>query len=111
MSETAFANPAQDVAVREGLASALRQMLPEQKMSYASPYSALNRTSAMDFEVLTKTEAADRARISPKLLNRHIKAGTGPALLRIGACVRIRSDSLQQWLESLTAQQMPSTGT
>ena len=90
---------------------ALRQMLPEQKMSYASPYLALNRTPAMDFEVLTKDEAAERARISRHFLDKQIKAGTGPALLRIGACVRIRLDSLQQWLESLTAQQMPSTGT
>ena len=61
----------------------------------------------MGFEVLTKDEATGRARMSRRSLDRQIKAGTGPAVLRIGACVRLRSDSLQEWLEALTAQQLP----
>ena len=65
----------------------------------------------MSFELLTKKEAAGRARISPRLLDKQIALGRGPAVLHIGACVRVRADALEAWLESLTAQQLPGAGT
>jgi len=54
------------------------------------------------FEVLTEKEAAERARISRRHLDYQIKAGTGPAITRIGCAVRVRSDELQTWLERCT---------
>lgn len=56
----------------------------------------------MPFEVLTKDEAAERARISRRQLDYQIKAGAGPAVTRIGGSVRVRSDELQAWLERCT---------
>ncbi len=56
----------------------------------------------MPFEVLTKAEAAERARISPRQLDYQIKAGVGPAVTRIGGAVRIRDDELQAWLVRCT---------
>lgn len=52
----------------------------------------------MSFEVLTKNEAAELARISRRQLDYRIKAGDGPAVTRIGGAVRVRSDELQAWL-------------
>lgn len=57
----------------------------------------------MSFEVLTKDEAASRARISRRFLDKRIKAGNGPAVTRIGARSLVRSDELQAWLERCTA--------
>ena len=62
----------------------------------------------MDFEVLTKDEAANRTRISRRFLDKQIKAGTGSAVFHIGKRALVRSDALQAWLEGLTAQQLPS---
>lgn len=56
----------------------------------------------MPFEVLTKDEAAERARISRRQLDYQIKAGAGPVVTRIGGSVRVRSDELQAWLERCT---------
>ena len=61
--------------------------------------------TTMSFEVLTKDEAAGRARISRRFLDKQIKAGTGPAVFHIGTRALVRSDALQAWLESLTTQQ------
>ena len=52
----------------------------------------------MSFEVLTKGEAAERARISRRLLDYQIKMGIGPAVTKIGGSVRVRSDELEAWL-------------
>ncbi len=59
----------------------------------------------MDFEVLTKNEAASRARITRRFLDKRIKAGEGPDVLHIGRRALVRSDALQAWLERLTVQQ------
>lgn len=59
----------------------------------------------MDFEVLTKDEAASRARITRRFLDKRIKAGEGPDVLHIGRRALVRSDALQAWLEQLTVQQ------
>ncbi len=59
----------------------------------------------MDFEVLTKDEAASRARITRRFLDKRIKAGEGPEVLHIGRRALVRSDALQAWLERLTVQQ------
>jgi len=57
----------------------------------------------MDFEVLTKDEAASCARITRRFLDKRIKAGEGPDVLHIGRRALVRSDALQAWLERLTA--------
>ncbi len=59
----------------------------------------------MSFEVLTKKEAAKRARISSRFLDVQIKAGMGPAITRIGRRSLVRSDELQEWLERCTVPQ------
>ncbi len=59
----------------------------------------------MSFDILTKDEAASRARISRRYLDKRIAAGTGPEVLHIGRRALVRSDVLQAWLERLTAQQ------
>ena len=59
----------------------------------------------MDFEVLTKDEAASRARITRRFRDKRIKAGEGPEVLHIGRRALVRSDALQAWLERLTVQQ------
>lgn len=61
----------------------------------------------MRFEVWTKNEAAERARISPRTLSKRIAAGDGPDVLRIGRRVLVRSDALQAWLEQLSQHPVP----
>ena len=61
----------------------------------------------MSFEILTRNEAAERARISRRFLDKQIALGRGPAVFHIGGKTLVRSDALEAWLESLTAQQMP----
>ncbi len=56
----------------------------------------------MAFDILTKDEVAERARISRRQLDYRTKAGAGPAITRIGGAVRIRDDELQAWLERCT---------
>ena len=60
---------------------------------------------AVAFEILTKREAAERAKISRTMLNKQIRAGNGPAVTVIGRAVRVRSDALQTWLERCTVPQ------
>lgn len=59
----------------------------------------------MGFDILTKDEAAGRARISRRYLDKRIKAGDGPEILHIGRRTLVRSDALEAWLERLTVQQ------
>ena len=65
----------------------------------------MEELTTMSFEVLTKDEAAGRVRITRRFLDMQIRAGTGPAVFHIGTRVLVRSDALQAWIESLTAQQ------
>ena len=58
----------------------------------------------MSFEVLTKDEAAKRACISRRFLDKRIAAGEGPAVMHIGTRALVRSDALQAWLERLSAK-------
>ena len=58
----------------------------------------------MDFEILSKDEAARKARISRRFLDKCIKAGEGPEVMRIGTRALVRSDALQAWLERLSAK-------
>ena len=58
----------------------------------------------MDFEILSKDEAARKARISRRFLDKKIKAGEGPEVMHIGTRALVRSDALQAWLEHLSAQ-------
>lgn len=58
----------------------------------------------MPFQILTKTEAAERAKISRRQLDCQIRAGRGPAVTKIGGSVRVRSDVLEEWLERCTVR-------
>jgi len=49
--------------------------------------------------LLTKREAATRARITERTLDRHIAAGCGPILTRIGARVLIRAEHISEWID------------
>jgi hypothetical protein len=49
----------------------------------------------MDFELLTKDEAAEKTRITRRYLDMRIAAGTGPEVVHIGRRVLVRSDALQ----------------
>lgn len=51
-------------------------------------------------ELLNKAEAAERARIKPVTLDRMIKAGTGPAITRVGGKIFIQPGHLNTWLQS-----------
>src|SRR5689334_10753545 len=50
----------------------------------------------MQNHLLTKREAASRARISERTLERHIAAQSGPALTRIGRRVLIREADFEK---------------
>jgi len=50
-------------------------------------------------ELLTKSEAAKRARITERTLDRHIAAGSGPILVRIGRRVLVRADDMRAWID------------
>ncbi|NPD68282.1 helix-turn-helix domain-containing protein [Lichenicola cladoniae] len=52
--------------------------------------------------LLTKREAAERARVHVVTLNTLIRSGHGPAVTRLGGKALIREDSLQAWLEAST---------
>ncbi len=52
--------------------------------------------------MLTRFEAATKARISVRYLRKQIANGVGPAVTKIGARVLIRSDELQAWLKRMT---------
>ncbi len=58
----------------------------------------------MSFQMFTRKEAAEQARISPRFLDMQIKAGCGPDVTRIGRRVLVRSDAFQAWIEGLTVQ-------
>ena len=53
-------------------------------------------------ELLTLTEAAARARISARHLDRLIAAGTGPSVTTIGLRRLISAEHLQSWIEANT---------
>ncbi len=57
----------------------------------------------MSFDILTKEEAAHRARISPSYMHQLIRNGKGPTVTQIGRRVLVRTDALQAWLESCSA--------
>ena len=52
--------------------------------------------------LLTKREAAARARVSERTFERILANGTGPAATRIGSRVLIREDYLADWLDTHT---------
>jgi excisionase family DNA binding protein len=56
----------------------------------------------MTFEILTRDEAAKKARISTRYLDQQIAKGAGPAITRIGGRVLVRTDALQDWLDQCT---------
>jgi hypothetical protein len=59
------------------------------------PMARANSTSS----VLTKAEAAAKARIHVRSLERRLENGTGPRVTRIGRRVLIREDHLAEWLD------------
>lgn len=56
-------------------------------------------SSMTNHAVLTRREAATRARISLRLLDKLIAAGTGPTVTRIAGRVLIREQHLAEWLD------------
>ena len=58
----------------------------------------------MSFQMFTRKEAAEQARISPRFLDMQIKAGCGPDVTRIGRRVLVRADKFADWIEKLTAE-------
>ena len=54
--------------------------------------------------LLTRGEAAKRARICVRTLHTRVKDETGPRVTRIGGKVFIREDHLNEWLDSLSDQ-------
>jgi uncharacterized membrane protein len=52
--------------------------------------------------LLTKREAASRARISERTLERILANGSGPAVTRIAGRVLIREDYLTAWIDRCT---------
>lgn len=63
----------------------------------------------MSFEILTIDEAAGRARVSRRQMNRCLADGHGPALTLIRGSKRIRSDLLEEWLQRCTTNSAGST--
>ena len=49
--------------------------------------------------LLTRQETAERARISVPTLDRLVKAGRGPALVRLGKRVFVTETELACWIE------------
>jgi hypothetical protein len=59
--------------------------------------------------ILTKPEAAAKARIHLRSLERRIEDGSGPRLTRIGRRVLIREDHLAEWLDRCTGAAKQTT--
>jgi hypothetical protein len=62
-----------------------------------------NRKMAND-TLLTQNEAAEILRLSPRTLERHRVAGTGPKFMKAGARVLYAEDELRGWLTANTFQ-------
>lgn len=58
----------------------------------------------MSFQMFTRKEAAEQARISPRFLDMQIKAGCGPDVTRIGRRVLVSRDAFEVWIGKLTTQ-------
>ena len=58
----------------------------------------------MSFQMFTRKEVAEQARISPRFLDMQIKAGCGPDVTRIGRRVLVSRDAFEAWIGKLTAQ-------
>ena len=58
--------------------------------------------------LLTKREAAERARVHVATLNSLIRNGQGPALTCIGGKTLIREDRLTAWLDAVTTDPHPA---
>lgn len=50
-------------------------------------------------DLLTRAEAAERARVSSATLSRYVANGRGPTVTRIGRKVLFRADHLNAWLD------------
>jgi predicted DNA-binding transcriptional regulator AlpA len=61
--------------------------------------SGISRNATL---LLTKREAAARARVSERTFDRVLASGTGPAITRIGARVLIREDHMGAWIDRCT---------
>ena len=53
-------------------------------------------------ELLTRSEAAERARISTKTFDAMCSEGVGPRLTRIGGKIFVTTANFDAWLESMT---------
>ena len=48
--------------------------------------------------LLTQQEAAEATRLSPRTLERHRLAGTGPKFVRLGRRVLYRREDVEEWI-------------
>lgn len=56
-----------------------------------------------DLHLLTRAEAAQRARIGVSTLGRLIRDGRGPVLTHVASKSLVREDHLREWLEACAA--------
>jgi excisionase family DNA binding protein len=54
----------------------------------------------MQMNLLTQQEAAEATRLSPRTLERHRLAGTGPKFVRLGRRVLYRREDVEAWIAS-----------
>jgi hypothetical protein len=61
-----------------------------------------NRNGVMKLstELLSRSEAANRARVKVCSLDRYIKAGTGPVVTKIGGRIFVMTSDLEAWINS-----------
>jgi predicted DNA-binding transcriptional regulator AlpA len=54
----------------------------------------------MDYSLISQKQAARILGLSPRTLERHRVAGTGPRYARLGRLIRYRQCDLSDWVES-----------
>ncbi|MGI4943359.1 MAG: helix-turn-helix domain-containing protein [Janthinobacterium lividum] len=64
-----------------------------------------------DVQLLTRGEAAQKARISPSTLGNLIRSGHGPTVTRIGGRIFFRPEHLVSWLDRCAELHEPDPAT
>ncbi len=62
------------------------------------------QTDSRSVTLLSKKDASARLGVSSRTLDRHIEAGDGPAIVRIGSRVLIPESALAAWVSARTEQ-------
>ena len=64
-----------------------------------------------DVQLLTRSEAARKARISPTTLGKLIRSDRGPTVTRIGRRLFVRSEHLVSWIDRCAEPHEPDPAT